>query len=160
MAGSPDVLVKGAERENRMRFIYKEYGQFVYDKRPTLSDLSEILGRVGDNLPEYKLWPVSTSVTCHLISANHHAQENCWLMCSLLQDILERSHGGIYDDGALVFRDLAPRVRRRIMLGLTRNSSLTNRERLLRVSSCIFWLFRSLTNNLMPAIGFNELRQA
>lgn len=50
MAGSPDVLVKGAERENHMRFR---------DSNPTLADLSEILEQVRDNLPEYKLWPVS-----------------------------------------------------------------------------------------------------
>lgn len=49
MTGSPDVLVGAALQENYLGFQI----------RPSLTDLAEVLGKVRDNLPEYKVWPVS-----------------------------------------------------------------------------------------------------
>lgn len=126
MAGSPDVLVKGAVLENYMSF---------WMGQPSLKDLSEVLEKICDNLREYKLWPVSLANTLSRFTPTEkEEQENCWLMCSLLQEIFQRSHDGRYKEGGSVSPNLAPKARRRIILDLMQNSALTNKESLPSVS--------------------------
>lgn len=61
-------------------------------------------------------------------------------MCSLLQDVLKRSHQGEFSSGEPVFCDLAPRVRRRIILDLLANSSFPEKKSLPSVSTHIGYI--------------------
>jgi len=82
-----NVTRQGDECENKQTF----------KGEPTLKHLRFMLRIVCDRLGGYKAWPT-----------------NCWLFCSVLQELLADAHAGTFELGELQHRDIGREVRRLI----------------------------------------------
>jgi len=69
----------------------------TFEREPTLKHLRFMLRIVCDRLGGYKAWPT-----------------NCWLFCSVLQELLADTHVGKFELGELQHRDIGREVRRLI----------------------------------------------
>ncbi|KAF8327463.1 WD40-repeat-containing domain protein [Cantharellus anzutake] len=114
LSGSKRVLTGRARRENIQNF----------ERPPFLGDFGLYLSIICEELLEYKVWP-----------------ENCWMLCSLLQEHLEASGGGHYTLGGPVARSTAPDVRGRISQRVVTHVTPTTIMTALRDSA---WTFSPL----------------
>lgn len=73
-----------------------------------------------EELLEYHVWPVREDKSSFFDVADilnllpNIQQENCWFLCSLLQEHLGETGAGIYESGSIVHPELANDIRKRI----------------------------------------------
>jgi len=68
-----------------------------FKSAPTLGNFRHFLIIFCEELLEYHVWP-----------------ENCWFLCSLLQEYLAAEGGGVFGPGTLIYPDLGIQIRRTI----------------------------------------------
>lgn len=86
----------------------------TFNSSPTLGNVRFFLQIITEELREYQIWPVSeckVSVVPKSIDANSLTQQNCYFLCSLLQEHLEIACNGRFTLGNILHINLAVKVR-------------------------------------------------